>query len=253
MKRLGISFILLFLLIISSFSGFACLNKEYTATFYIDNEIVAEQITKGYVSKQSFGEKEEISDVFDGWYTDSNYTQKFNFSTKIKKNISLYARNISYLQTFKIILEKEGKYVTIEKTHIDKAEGLAVRLEGQTSHNHSDAYLMMFEGSLHILEENTENTDYHYSFMWDIETIPENRSKETGTFYVISQETHENLFYCNFRTTYQFGLETIPASDIIVSRSYSDYLEFVGNEKALETLVNYTKLLDNLISQYVNL
>lgn len=66
--------------------------EKYTVKFVLEGEeISSQEVEFDSQAKEPTIETKEGFE-FDGWYTDSKFTKKFNFSSPVKSNLNLYAR-----------------------------------------------------------------------------------------------------------------------------------------------------------------
>ena len=79
--------------------------KKHTVSFVLDQEnIPSQEVEFDTQAKEPTIEDKEGFE-FDGWYTDSGFTSKFNFSSPIKSNLTLYARWEKKKYTVSFVLE----------------------------------------------------------------------------------------------------------------------------------------------------
>ncbi len=81
--------------------------KKYTVSFVLEGEEISNQNVE--FDSQAAEPKIETREgfEFDGWYTDPKFTNKFNFSSPIKSNLTLYARWKKKKYTVSFVLEGE--------------------------------------------------------------------------------------------------------------------------------------------------
>ena len=81
--------------------------KKYTVSFMLEGENIPNQEVK--LDSQATEPTVEVKEgfEFDGWYTDSEFKKKFNFSSPIKSKLTLYARWEKKKYTVSFVLEGE--------------------------------------------------------------------------------------------------------------------------------------------------
>ncbi|MDR2907444.1 MAG: leucine-rich repeat protein [Bacteroidales bacterium] len=67
----------------------------FTVSFNNDSETITQNICPNNTIAEP-DRPEKANHVFDGWYKDSLFTERFNFSTPVTKNLSLYAKWTAY-------------------------------------------------------------------------------------------------------------------------------------------------------------
>lgn len=254
MKLKTIIIALLCCLILSAFNISACKsnsdesdsNSHYNVEFYIDgnkagNQPVSEAAANSYVIKPNFGVLERSKDVFDGWYIDRQFTQKFNFSNRITSDLNLYARNLTYYDALKILVGNEGKSVTSSQVEITGTDGKAIKINGCTGDNHGDAYLDLAtaDGSLAVYESNKKNTNYWYLFVWQLDT-------GNGSYYVC--DTSMMIYFrATFNKEYEFNL-SVNDNDITEYKNNNwGYNTNTGLMGLKSTITNISRSIDSLI------
>lgn len=92
--------------------------KYYVVSFETNggSAVASQSVLEGRTASEVISKKDNY--MFDGWYKDSNLTQKFNFNTPITTNITLYAKwqkklNINKCEVSGLVNKKyNGKYQT---------------------------------------------------------------------------------------------------------------------------------------------
>ena len=81
--------------------------KKYTVSFVLDQENIPNQEVEfdSQAKEPTIEDKEGFE--FDGWYTDSDFKNKFNFSSPVKSNLTLYARWKKKKYNVSFVLEGE--------------------------------------------------------------------------------------------------------------------------------------------------
>ena len=79
--------------------------KKHTVSFVLDQENIPSQKVEFDTQAKEPTIEDKEGFEFDGWYTDSGFTSKFNFSSPIKSNLTLYARWEKKKYTVSFVLE----------------------------------------------------------------------------------------------------------------------------------------------------
>ena len=91
--------------------------KKYTVSFMLEGENIPNQEVEfdSQAKEPTIEAKEGLE--FDGWYTDKEFKNKFNFSDPIKNDLSLYARWNKKKYTVSFVLE--GKDIPSQEVEFD--------------------------------------------------------------------------------------------------------------------------------------
>ena len=110
---LGILVVLILALLLKS------ANKEYTVDFKLNNgsKIESQEIKKGDKVKKPKNPTKDYY-IFDAWYTDKDLKHKYDFSSKVNKDLTLYAGY--YLDGTKVSIDIDENYLYLDVNEVYK-------------------------------------------------------------------------------------------------------------------------------------
>lgn len=224
-------------------------DRKYTAEFYIDGNYVGKQSIDGaddsnYVIEPNFGNLEKTKDVFDGWYTSRQFTEKIDFSSKITESLSLYARNLTYYDALSVAVKTNGVNVTSSEVQVTGTDGKAIKMNGSTGSNRSVAYLDLPTGDniLSVYESNKKNTNYWYLFTWQLNT-------GNGSYYVC--DTNMMIYFrATFNKYYEFNTSASDSDITDYKNNNWGYNTNTGLNELKNVITNTSREIDSIIAKY---
>ena len=233
--------LIVFLLSIFSMAFFSGCNEEekYNVSFYIDDTYIETQETGDYVNYPNFSSN--YGSVVDGWYIDDDFSEKFDFSSKITSDLSLYAKSLTYIEAFEQLVNENGEQVTASEVGLSGADGLAIELlGGGTGVNKTSGYLLYFKNAVYIIEVNRVDKYYHYAFIWNLET-------GIGSLTISEKELYRTKFITSFILNYEMNIKSIADSALYNTQVASDFIYQDGVAKTKKAMQAYLDQLDDLI------
>ncbi len=127
-KKITIAAVVILLLIIVILL-FCLMNKKCTVTFDSNGgtEVASQTIKKGQTAKEP-EEPTYEGHSFLGWYTDENDTIKFDFNTKIKKNMTLIAKWEENIDDENVEISEVSIYASKSEIALNEAIVLTLKI-----------------------------------------------------------------------------------------------------------------------------
>ena len=199
--------------------------KKYTVSFVLDQENIPNQEVEfdSQVVEPTIKTREGFE--FDGWYTDSDFKNKFNFSDPIKSDMILYARWSKKKYTVSFVLDQENipsqevefDSQAVEPTIEDKEgfefDGWYTDSDFKNTFNFSDPIKYDM-----ILYARWAKKKYTVSFMLEGENIPNQEVEFDSQAKEPTIETKEGLefdgWYTDSGFTKKFNFSSPVNSDL---------------------------------------
>ena len=193
--------------------------KTYTVTFNTNghgNEVAAQNVTSGEKATVPTPAPTATGFIFGGWYTEAGCTNKYDFSTAVTKNITLYAKWTEDYST------KTFYYFDDEKTGWDGEVGKAMINTKEYAYIQRPAYNNI-DNKFKIFPDNPKKGDE--TKIANDENIAKNNLKGDIELGDTDKDWHNILMPATTKDYYVIlyypNTTTNPSNDFLVAASYS--------------------------------